>query len=135
MAEPCCIEARLTDGPLPPCSAEADPGAGAVWMFEGVVRPLETGRPLAALVYEAYEPMTTRELRRLAERLAAEHGLIRLAVEHSVGRVAVGERSFRLTVTSAHRREGCVAAAAFIDEMKRYVPLWKNPEFEAASAE
>lgn len=122
------VAVRLIEGPLPPEPPSAVDGAGAVVAFEGVVRPDEEGRPLAALVYEAYEPMTTQELRRLAEATAAEHGLLAIAVEHSVGRVAAGETSFRLTVASRHRAEALTAVERFIVEMKRIVPLWKVAE-------
>ncbi len=123
------ITIRLTDGPLGPAERGSHPEAGAWLTFDGVVRPLEEGRQLAALVYEAYEPMTSRELQRLAERLAEKHGVLEIAVEHSVGRVPVGETSFRLTIASKHRAEGIAATDEFIREMKRYVPLWKNAEW------
>ncbi|MEN0109355.1 MAG: molybdenum cofactor biosynthesis protein MoaE, partial [Planctomycetota bacterium] len=126
------IAITLTEGPLSPAAPSpvgAAPDAGAWVVFDGVVRPSEAGRVLAALVYEAYEPMTTRELRSLAEQVTAKHGLSRIAVTHSVGRVAVGEASFRLEVAAPHRAEALAATAEFIDRMKRGVPLWKTPVF------
>jgi molybdopterin synthase catalytic subunit len=127
--EPAAVEVLLSDGPLGPPAACAPTGGGAWLVFEGVVRPVEGGRPLAALVYEAYEPMTSRELRRLAAATLQRHGLLSLRVEHSVGRVAVGEASFRLSIGSTHRAEGLRATGEFIDAMKRDVPLWKTPEW------
>ena len=123
------VAVHLVEGPLMPQPPAAAGGAGAVVQFEGVVRPEEEGKPLAALVYEAYEPMTTRELTNLAETIAAEHGLLAIAVEHSVGRIAAGETSFRLTVSSRHRAEALAAMERFIVEMKRVVPLWKVARF------
>ncbi|MEI8195308.1 MAG: molybdenum cofactor biosynthesis protein MoaE [Phycisphaerae bacterium] len=103
------------------------PQAGALISFEGVVRPLEDGRPLAALEYEAYEPMASRQLTQLAQRIQCEHGLLAIYVLHSRGRVEVGQISFRLVVAARHRREGIAALAAFIDDLKRLVPIWKTP--------
>lgn len=123
------VSITLTGGPLGPAERGTHPEAGAWLTFDGVVRPLEEGRQLAALNYEAYEPMTGRELRRLAEQIADKHSLLAIRVEHSVGRVAVGETSFRLTIASKHRAEGIAATDEFIREMKRYVPLWKNNEW------
>lgn len=123
------VQIVISEGPLPSADATPATGAGAWVVFEGVVRPEESGRVLTALVYEAYEPMTTRELKHLAGRVAADFGLMAICVEHSVGRVAVGEVSFRLSVASAHRAEALAAVAEFIDAMKRTVPLWKNAEF------
>lgn len=122
------VHVRLTDGPLAPRprSTPRD-GVGAVLAFEGVVRPREGDGVIEALEYEAYEPMATTMIERLAQSLLAEHGLTAIEVEHSFGRVNVGEASFRLTIQSPHRAEGLRAAAAFIDRLKRDVPIWKRP--------
>lgn len=127
------ISIELVEGPLTAAPPSVVSGAGAVLVFEGVVRPEEAGRSLEALRYEAYEPMATRELGRLAERTVIEHGLFALGVTHSVGRVAVGQVSFRLAVAGAHRAEALAACDAFITEMKRCVPLWKTPVFRPDS--
>lgn len=121
------VEVAVLDGPLGKPTSEAPAGAGAWLVFEGIVRPLEEGRRLVALVYEAYPPMTERELRRLAAETAAEQGLLAIHVEHSVGWVGVDEISFRLSIGSRHRVEGIAATDKFIHAMKRDVPLWKNP--------
>jgi molybdopterin synthase catalytic subunit len=38
----------------------------------------------------------------------------------------VGAASFRLLVRAAHRREALDAADAYIERMKRDVPIWKT---------
>lgn len=122
----------ITDGPLPPASGascDAGPrGTGAAVAFEGIVRPTEAGEPLAALVYEAYEPMASRQLAALAQEMLDRHGLLEIRVEHSRGRVPAGARSFRLTIHARHRREALAAMGEFIDRMKRDVPIWKHAE-------
>ncbi|MEM6458211.1 MAG: molybdenum cofactor biosynthesis protein MoaE [Planctomycetota bacterium] len=123
------IDITLHNGPLPEHRAAGADGAGASLTFEGRVRLMEQERELAALDYEAYEPMTTRQLRNLAEDVAAEHRLLAVSVWHSVGRVPVGTVSLRLTVQSPHRAEALRATAAFIDRMKRDIALWKRPVF------
>ena len=100
---------------------------GATVVFEGIVRTDEAGRAIRALSYEAYEPMTTNSLTELARDILSKHGLIAITVEHSRGEVAAGERSFRLTIDSAHRKEALAAMDEFIDRMKRDVPIWKSP--------
>lgn len=122
------IEVDIVDGPLPAISSwRAGEGAGAVVHFEGVVRPLEQGRELFALDYEVYEPMTSRELRRLAERVRDEYAVKAIRIEHSHGRVPVGACALRLRVASAHRKAALRAMDVFIDRMKQTVPLWKVP--------
>ena len=120
----------IVDGPLGPenASREVD-NAGALLCFEGVVRPLEGGRVITALDYEAYQPMAETQLRRLAEEMVRRHGLLAVRVEHSRGRVAAGECSFRLRIASRHRPEALRATEEFIDQMKRDVPIWKTPVF------
>ena len=126
------VAVRLTAGPLGDAAPWRVAGCGAVVTFDGVVRPGEP-RPgggkgeLSALLYESYEPMTTRELTALAAAVAAETGAAALDVEHSIGRVPVGRCSFRLRVAAAHRAEALACCTAFIDRMKRDVPLWKIP--------
>lgn len=122
------VRAVIVNGPLGAgAPVDRSSGAGASVVFEGIVRPLEDGRVLSALEYEAYEPMASRQLSALGESIVREHGLIGLTVEHSTGRVDVGEVSFRLTITGRHRGECLRAMAEFIDAMKRDVPIWKTP--------
>jgi len=124
-------DVRLIRGPLqsldPSESWPGGDGAGAVVVFEGVVRSREGDGTIEALDYAVYLPMTERHLRRLALDVGGAFSLIALAVEHSVGRVAVGETSFRLRVAAAHRREALDATDTFIERMKRDVPIWKTP--------
>lgn len=125
----CVVEVHIEQGPLLPAPLWRVPGAGAVLQFDGVVRPRENGRQLAALVYEDYQPMARRELSKLATQVAERHGLMGLRVHHSRGRVPVGEVAFRLLVAAQHRQEALAAMAEFIDRMKRDVPMWKLPEW------
>ncbi len=121
------LAVRIVDGPLAETAPVwAPPGAGAVVCFEGVARPTEHGEPIATLDYEAYEPMASRELERLAREVLHEFGLLGVLVEHSRGRVAVGERSFRLRVAALHRKEALAALERFIDRLKQDVPIWKQ---------
>lgn len=121
------IDIHILCGPLPPAAAWCCPAAGALLCFEGVVRPLEAGRPLAALEYQVYEPMTTRQLHKLAEEIGRLHGLLAMRLEHSRGVIPAGQCSFRLQVASAHRAEALAAMEQFIARMKREVPIWKIP--------
>jgi molybdopterin synthase catalytic subunit len=121
------IEVSIAEGPLGPASPLDAPDAGAVVVFEGVVRPREGDQAIAALDYSTYDPMARNMLERLAADVARRYALIALRVEHSRGRVGVGERSFRLAVASAHRGEALAAVEEFIDRLKRDVPIWKAP--------
>ena len=123
------ISVQLVEGALPVGEAFAPRGvggAGALLVFEGVVRPFEDESPITALDYEAYQPMAEMQLQRLAEDVAEIHDLIALHAVHSTGRVEAGACSFRLHVAAAHRGEALAAMSEFIDRMKRDVPIWKS---------
>ena len=101
-------------------------GAGAIVSFEGRVRPVEDGRSIRGLCYEAYEPMARDMLESIGEELVQAFGLVGLRVEHSKGLVLAGECSFRLQVAGRHRQESLAAIGEFIDRLKRDVPIWKT---------
>lgn len=119
----------IISGPLPrfdPAQAPAPDGAGALVVFDGVVRAEEAGRRIDHLVYDAYEPMAQAMLNRIGEQLIAKHALRGLWVWHARGSVPVGACSFRLVIASAHRKEALAAMDEFIDLLKRDVPIWKR---------
>lgn len=119
---------EIITGPLPEAAGtDLVPGAGAVLRFEGVVRPIEGGRPLRALAYEVYEPMAGNQLSDLARDIMDRHGIAAVHVAHSRGEVPVGACSLRLTIQSPHRKEALAAADEFIDRLKRDVAIWKSP--------
>jgi molybdopterin synthase catalytic subunit len=127
------VNVRILDGPVPRETGNLPAeGAGAVVCFEGVVRPEEDGRPIAALDYEVYQPMASDTLRQLGDEVLREFHLIAVSVEHSRGRVHAGQRSFRLRMAGAGRKETLAAMDKFIDHLKRDVPIWKTPVFVQA---
>lgn len=125
------VTARLHPGALPRGLTLAEtPGCGAMVKFEGLVRPMEGGRAITGLAYEAYEPMAVKVLEQLGRVAIEKHaGVMQVEVHHSVGFVPNHGCSFTLLVAAAHRKEALAAADFFIDEMKREVPIWKEPVY------
>ncbi len=121
------VEIHIVEGAVGVETTAAAPGAGAVLVFDGVVRGVEEGRDLAALEYEVYEPMASQQLGALAADVVRSHGLMGLRCIHSRGRVGVGKCSLRVTICSAHRAEALAGMGEFIDRLKRDVPIWKKP--------
>lgn len=128
------IDVALVTGPLGAEPAWHPDGAGAVLCFDGVVRPLEDGKLLLALGYEAYSPMAQRQLDQLASGTAEQFNLIALRVRHSVGVVPVGGVSLRLQIAAKHRKPAIEAMDHFIDALKRDVPIWKRPVFDGGAS-
>jgi MoaE-MoaD fusion protein len=108
----------------------ADPGAGAISTFLGVVRDNARGREVEWLEYEAYDDMARAEMARIAEAAVTRHGCLRAAVSHRTGRVQIGEASVAIAVSSAHRAQAMAACKEIIDTLKASVPIWKKERYD-----
>jgi molybdopterin synthase catalytic subunit len=108
--------------PSPPCLA----AVGALAEFTGTVRGDEKGQPIAALVYEAYQPMAETVMRRLLNELALAHPCLAVRVQHRIGTIRVGEAAIHIAVQARHRAEAFALLAAFMDRLKQDVPIWKT---------
>ena len=111
--------------------AVAEPGAGAVALFSGVVREQTGGRRVKFLEYEAHTPMAVAKMSEIAADLRARWpGVRRVAIVHRIGRLEIGESSVMIAVSSPHRREALEACRFAIDTLKETVPVWKKEHFE-----
>ncbi|WP_214110569.1 molybdenum cofactor biosynthesis protein MoaE [Acrocarpospora catenulata] len=115
-------------------AAVADHAAGGTALFIGTVREQDQGRPVTRLAYSAH-PSAEAELRRVAEKVAADHPVTALAAVHRTGDLALGEIAVIVAVAAPHRAEAFTAARQLIDDLKREVPIWKNQQFTDGSAE
>lgn len=104
----------------------ADGASGAVVEFAGVVRGKEDGVAIAALDYEAYEEMARAEMDRMVRDLAGEYPCEAVEVRHRVGQVPVGEASIVVRIEAKHRAEAFGMLGAFMNRLKRDVPIWKK---------
>jgi molybdopterin synthase catalytic subunit len=118
------IDIAVEEGPVAP-GLEAIPEAGAIVRFEGRVRGEEDARPIHALVYEAYEPMASRQMAKIVEALGSKFPCFAVRIRHRIGTVPVGEIAIVVEVLAAHRGEAFALVAAFMDRLKQDVPIWK----------
>lgn len=114
--------------------AVADPRAGAVVLFLGVVRDNARGRRVDHLVYEAYDALARRELEKIAAVVTERWPVTRLAIVHRTGRLGVGEPSVAVAVSAPHRGEAFEAGRYMIDTLKQTVPIWKKEVWEGGAA-
>lgn len=129
--------AELRDGPLSVDEVHAavsDRSAGGIALFAGTVRDRDHDRDVVRLSYTAH-PTATAELRRIAEKVAADHGVRALAAVHRVGELAVGDLAVVVAAACPHRAEAFAACRALIDELKRAVPIWKQQTFADGTSE
>ena len=115
-------------------AAVSAPGAGAIALFAGTVRDQDGGQGVVRLSYSAH-PSATAELRRVAEKVAAEFGVLALAAVHRVGDLDIGDLAVVVAVACPHRGEAFEACRQLIDTLKHEVPIWKHQRFGDGSSE
>jgi molybdopterin synthase catalytic subunit len=115
-------------------AAVADPAAGGVVSFTGLVRSTDGGRDVTALEYTAH-PTALAELRRVAEAVVADLDVVRIAALHRVGHLEVGDVAVVVAASAAHRDVAFLAARRLIDDLKATVPIWKDQRFADGTQE
>ena len=131
------LHARLTDEPLSVDAAQrfcADPAAGAIVAFAGVVREETDGRGVVGLEYEAYAERAQNQLQALAAETAVRWPALAVWMEHRVGSLAVGEPSVVVAVSCGHRGEAFAACRWGIDTLKETVAIWKREHWADGGA-
>jgi molybdopterin synthase catalytic subunit len=109
-------------------AAVADPQAGGVVSFTGLVRDHDGGRAVTALEYTAH-PDAEAALRRVAEAVAADLPVHALAAAHRTGLLEVGDVAVVVAASASHRDQAFAAARRLIDDLKATVPIWKRQVF------
>ncbi|MFJ2936783.1 molybdenum cofactor biosynthesis protein MoaE [Streptomyces sp. NPDC087219] len=121
----------VRDTPLSPdevYAAVGDDAAGGTALFVGTVRDHDGGRPVASLAYNAH-PGAEAELRRVAEKVAADFPVRAVAAVHRTGHLAVGDIAVIAAVSCPHRAEAFAACARLVEDLKHEVPIWKRQIF------
>jgi molybdopterin synthase catalytic subunit len=109
-------------------AAVADPRAGAVVSFQGVVRDHDHGRGVTLLEYEGH-PSAADVLREVAAEIAADPDVYAVAVSHRVGVLNIGDVALVAAVSTAHRAAAFAACGRLVDEAKARLPIWKRQVF------
>lgn len=120
---------KITDQPLDAREVEAavaDPGAGAICTFLGIVRDNNLGKSVHYLVYEAYPPMAEKVMAQIGAEVEQRWPGARVAIAHRIGRLEIGEASVVIAVATAHRADSFAACHYTIDRLKEIVPVWKK---------
>lgn len=108
--------------------AVGDDAAGGTALFVGTVRNHDGGADVDALSYSCH-PTAAAELRRVAEKVVANHPIRALAAVHRVGDLTVGDLAVIVAVSCPHRAEAFEACRQLIDDLKHEVPIWKRQKF------
>ena len=102
--------------------AAKTPGAGAVVVFDGIVR--DDG--ITEMELEAYRDVAIAEMEKIAEDATRLHRLLHVDIIHRIGRLAVGENILVIVVSAGHRTEAYAGSRYIIEEIKKSVPVWKK---------
>lgn len=102
------------------------PECGATVTLDGYVRQFTKGRETLYLIYEAYDEMAIKEMRKLIEAAADKFEISSVGIVHRTGRLEIGETSVAISVAAPHRKAAFQACDWLITELKRTVPIWKK---------
>lgn len=115
-------------------AAVADPAAGGVVSFTGLVRSSDGGRAVTALEYSAH-PSALARMTEVVAGIGASPGVVAVAALHRVGPLVVGDVAVVVAASAGHRDEAFVACRRLIDEIKAEVPIWKHQRFADGTEE
>lgn len=112
----------------------ADPQAGSLVVFSGVVRDHSPGRvDVSRLEYEAYGGVAAAKIAEIVNDAYEQWSILKVATVHRVGSLDVGEPAVCVAVSSAHRGDGFDACRYIIDELKVRVPIWKKEHWSGGA--
>lgn len=106
--------------------AVANPAAGAINVFLGVVRNENKGRGVQYLEYDAYPEMAEKVMAEIAGEACERFGLLDCAIFHRTGRLEIGEASLVIAISCGHRAESFDGGHWLVNEIKKRVPVWKK---------
>ena len=107
---------------------ETSVSAGAIIVFQGIVRNMEDGVPINAIDYESFNEMACHQFELIFEDIDRQWPIESVRLVHRIGVVPVNEPSLWVEIIAAHRSEAFAACQFLIDEMKVRVPIWKQPQ-------
>lgn len=84
---------------------------------------------MARLSYVAYTALALSTMERIAQKVHADHGLVKIAMVHRLGEVPVEEESVLICVSAPHRKAAWKAGEEALELVKEKVEIWKREEF------
>jgi molybdopterin synthase catalytic subunit len=130
--------AALVDREIDPAALVAavrDARFGAVSLFIGTVREVNSGRAVSAIDYSAYVRMAQDEMDQIVAEAADRFGVGAIAVEHRLGSLALGDVSVAIATAHEHRAPALDATRFIIEQIKTRVPIWKLEHYEDGDSE
>jgi molybdopterin synthase catalytic subunit len=101
---------------------------GAIALFVGTVRGMNSDQGVTAMTLEHYPGMTEQELDRIEAEAMSRWPLENVTIIHRVGRLVAGDQIVLVAAASAHRQAAFDAAQFIMDFLKTDAPFWKAEE-------
>lgn len=109
--------------------------AGALVIFEGVVRNFSNSRQVMRIEYEAKTALANAEYELIVQEAARRYPVLWTRGVHRIGLVPAGETAIWLGVACGHRAEAFDACRFMIDEIKKRLPIWKKEHYDNGESE
>jgi len=109
--------------------------AGAVVVFEGVVRDHHAGRGVVRLDYEAHAALAETQWEELRLQALLAFDVVAVSGQHRIGSLGIGECAVWIGVSAPHRVAAFRACEWLIGEVKRDLPIWKREHYAEGQAE
>lgn len=100
--------------------------AGALVLFQGMVREFDQEVPLEKMVLEHFPGVTEREIIRIIEIAQSHWDIAGCRVIHRIGELFSDDPIVLLIVTAKHRLDAFLAAEFIMDYLKTEAPFWKK---------
>ncbi|UUX91413.1 molybdenum cofactor biosynthesis protein MoaE [Methanoplanus endosymbiosus] len=100
----------------------ANPLAGGFVIFVGTVR--DDG--IEAIDFESFDEVAVSDMNKIAAEAEEKYSLLSIDIIHRNGLLAVGETILVIQVSAAHRHEAFEGCSFILEEIKRFVPIWKK---------
>lgn len=104
----------------------AQPAAGGITTFIGIVRDNANDRAVKYLEYEAYPELAERVLEQIGAEVQERWGDVHIAIAHRTGRLEIGQASVMIAVSAPHRAEAFAGCRYAIERLKVILPVWKK---------
>ncbi len=106
--------------------AEASGDAGALVLFQGMVREFDQETPLEMMTLEHFPGLTEKEIERIIIEAKQRWDIAGCRVIHRVGELRADDPIVLLIVTAKHRLHAFLAAEFIMDYLKTEAPFWKK---------
>lgn len=105
------------------------PEIGCIVNFTGIVRETSQEGTVETLEIEVYREMAKKKLVELVKQAKKQFEINDVSIVHRIGKLKVSENIVCIVVSAAHRKAAFKACEWIIDELKKWVPIWKTEKF------